>query len=108
MRHVSIESTLLLFLLVTELPCPEVLFGKGVLESFAKFTGKHMCQSLFFNKVAGAASKFEKFLKAPFFFIPGGCFYRDCRHSHLPTKIYSVVTYAYVQFLELLLYRITE
>ena len=26
---------------------------KGVLESFAKFRGKHLCQSLFFNKVAG-------------------------------------------------------
>ena len=24
-----------------------------VLENFAKFTGKHLCQSLFFNKVAG-------------------------------------------------------
>ena len=26
---------------------------KGILENFAKFTGKHLCQSLFFNKVAG-------------------------------------------------------
>ena len=26
---------------------------KGVLRSFAKFTGKHLCQSLGFNKVAG-------------------------------------------------------
>ena len=26
---------------------------KGVLENFANFTGKHLCQSLFFNKVAG-------------------------------------------------------
>ena len=26
---------------------------KDVLRNFAKFTGKHMCQSLFFNKVAG-------------------------------------------------------
>ena len=25
---------------------------KGVLRNFAKFTGKHLCQSLFFNKVA--------------------------------------------------------
>ena len=33
--------------------CPEVLCKKGVLKYFAKFTGKHMCQSLFFNKVAG-------------------------------------------------------
>ena len=26
---------------------------KGVLKNFAKFTGKSLCQSLFFNKVAG-------------------------------------------------------
>ena len=26
---------------------------KGVLINFVKFTGKHLCQSLFFNKVAG-------------------------------------------------------
>ena len=26
---------------------------KGVLRNFAKFTGKHLCQSLFFNEVAG-------------------------------------------------------
>ena len=29
------------------------MFGeKGVLTNFAKFTGKHLSQSLFFNKVA--------------------------------------------------------
>ena len=33
--------------------CPEVFFKKGVLKNFAKFTGKNLCQSLFFNKVAG-------------------------------------------------------
>ena len=26
---------------------------KGVLKNFAKLTGKHLCQSLFFNKVVG-------------------------------------------------------
>ena len=26
---------------------------KGFPRNFAKFTGKHLCQSLFFNKVAG-------------------------------------------------------
>ena len=26
---------------------------KSVLRNFAKFTGKHLCQSLFFNKIAG-------------------------------------------------------
>ena len=56
--------------------------GKGVLGNFAKFTGKHLCQSLFFNKVAGLRPKtllkkgvwnrcfpmnFDKFLRTPFF-----------------------------------------
>ena len=31
----------------------EVLYKKGVLRNFTKFTVKHLCQSLFFNKVAG-------------------------------------------------------
>ena len=51
---------------------------KGVLRNFAKFTGKHLCQSLFFNKVAGAfftehicflntySPIFEQTLKCPF------------------------------------------
>ena len=30
-----------------------VLQKKGVLRNFTKFTGKHLCQSLLFNKVAG-------------------------------------------------------
>ena len=33
---------------------------KGVLRNFAKFTGKHLCQSLFFNEVASAACNFIK------------------------------------------------
>ena len=32
---------------------PKVLCKNGILRKFAKFTGKHLCQSLFFNKVAG-------------------------------------------------------
>ena len=33
---------------------------KGLLQNFAQFSGKHLCQSLFFNKVAGAACSFVK------------------------------------------------
>ena len=29
---------------------------KGVLRNFTKFTGKQLCQSLFFNKVAGLST----------------------------------------------------
>ena len=34
---------------------PEVFCKNVFHSSFAKFTGKHLCQSLFFNKVAGLA-----------------------------------------------------
>ena len=60
---------------------PDVFCKKGVLRNFAKFTGKHLCQSLFFNKVAGLRPptlfkkrlwhrcfpmNYAKFLKTPF------------------------------------------
>ena len=35
----------------------EVFYEKGVLKHFAKFKEKHLCQSLFFNKVAGLRSE---------------------------------------------------
>ena len=31
---------------------------KGVLRNFTKFTGKHLCESLFFNEVAGLKNTF--------------------------------------------------
>ena len=31
----------------------EVFFKKGLFKNFAKFLEKHLCKSLFFNKVAG-------------------------------------------------------
>ena len=52
-------------ILFEPLQAPEVFCQKGVLKYFAKFTGKHQCQSLFFNKVAGLrcvfACEFEVF-----------------------------------------------
>ena len=60
----------------------EMFCRKGVLRNFAKFTGKHLCQSLFFKKVAGLRPavllkkslwhmcfpvNFAKFLRAPLF-----------------------------------------
>ena len=42
-----------------------MFYKKGVLKNFAKFTGKHLCQSLFLNKVAGLVD-FVKFLRTPF------------------------------------------
>ena len=63
---------------------PEVLCRKGVLRNFAKLTGKHLCQGLFFNKVAGLRAatllkrrlwhryfpvNFVRFLRTPSYFI---------------------------------------
>ena len=39
---------------------PEVFCEKVVLRNFAKFTGKHLCPSFFFIKVAGATCNFIK------------------------------------------------
>ena len=57
---------------------PEVFCKKGVLNNFAKFTGKHLCQRFSFNKVAGCGTcfpvNFAKFLKTPFLKnTSGGC-----------------------------------
>ena len=52
---------------------PELFCSKSFLRNFAKFTGKHLCQRPFFNKVADLTS--------------GGCFYGftaiDRRNNHL-------------------------
>ena len=52
---------------------PEVFYERGALKNFAKFTGKQLCQSLFFNKVTGRPAlaqvfsvNFAKYLKVPF------------------------------------------
>ena len=58
-----------------------MFYKKGVLRNFARFTGKHLCQGLFLNKVAGLKPatllkkrlwhrcfpvNFAKFLRTPF------------------------------------------
>ena len=48
----------------------EVLCKKSVFKNFTKFTGKHPCQSLLFNKVVGLrcfSVNFANFLRASFF-----------------------------------------
>ena len=42
---------------------PEVFCKKDIPRNFAKFTGKYLRQSLFFNKVAGLPAKFRNFAK---------------------------------------------
>ena len=69
---------------------PELFCKKGILRNFPKFSGKHLCQGLFFNKVAGLrpgtllkkrlwhrcfAVNFAKFLRIPFLQnTSSGCF----------------------------------
>ena len=55
---------------------PEVFCKKAVLTNFAKFPGKHLCQSLFFDKESSLKKKrfwyrcfpvsYAKFLRTPF------------------------------------------
>ena len=73
----------------------------GVLENLAKFTGKHLCQGLFLNKVAGLTPgtlfkkrlwricfpvNFGKFLRTHLFYRapPGDCFYYFRRYGKYP------------------------
>ena len=82
------KSSYFIFLIFFHIYCtilkssrPEVFCKKGVLRNFTKFTGKHLCRSLFFNKVTGLRSatllkerlwpryfpvNFAKFLRTPF------------------------------------------
>ena len=39
---------------------PPKVLCKKVLRNFAKFTGKHLCQNLFFNKISGQVCNFIK------------------------------------------------
>ena len=50
---------------------------KGVLRDFAKVTGKHLCQSLFFNKVAGLAQVLEQVISCDFWEISKNTFFTE-------------------------------
>ena len=69
---------------------PKMFYRKGVLKNFTKFTGKYLCQSLFFDKVAALRQVsdttrlrhrcflviFAKCLRILFLYkTPGGYFY---------------------------------
>ena len=71
----STESKVSIFFKTYRGSRPEVFSKKGVLRNFTKFTGKHLCQNLFFNKFAGlrqrcyrtplvAASEFNNFIQS--------------------------------------------
>ena len=71
----------------------EVVCKKSALRNFAKFTGKYICQSLFFNEVASLSLwdrcfpvSFAKFIRSSFFLqnSSGACF---CMTSSLQVRI---------------------
>ena len=94
---------------------------KGVLGNFAKFTEKHLCQSLFFGKVAGLKSatllkkglwhrcfpvNFPKFRRPPFYRTPLRgcfCFFIQCYLHSLVYTYFHLLIHAYVLFI--LLYK---
>ena len=81
----------------------DVFFKKYVFRNFAKFTGKHQCQSLYFDKVAGMRTatllkerlwhrcfpvNFAKFLRAPFLQkTSGGYFWKSQKNDMKLRKI---------------------
>ena len=90
---------------------PEVFCKNGVLRNFAKFTGKHLCQSLFFNKVAGLRPttllkkrlwhrcfpvNFTKFLRTPFHTEhSGSCFCAFVNDSHFKREFHFHVQFEF-------------
>ena len=80
---------------------PEVFCKNGVLRNFAKFTGKHLCQSFFFNKTAGLrpATLLKKrlwhrcFSVAVIFFVnfgSGGYFWKQSLLSFRLEKLHKI------------------
>ena len=72
---------------------PEVFCKKGVLRSFAKFTGKHLCQGLFFNKVAGLKETLAQVFSGKFWEISKNIF-----SYTKPPVAASILLYFYVIF----------
>ena len=51
--QLRVKSIFFLPLIKHRSSLPEVFCKRGVLKNFTKLTGKHLCRSLFLNKVAG-------------------------------------------------------
>ena len=61
-NQIKLELSEEIMVMWREKQSPEVFCEKGILRNFAKLTGKHLCQSLFFNKAAGLS----KFIRTRF------------------------------------------
>ena len=51
-KDLTLQVKCIKYLLIFRSSGPDVFCKKGVLRNFAKFIGKHLCRSLYFNKVA--------------------------------------------------------
>ena len=85
--HFSIPDVIITFLSKLNRRCrssrQEVFCKKGVSRNFAKFTGKHLCQCLFLNKVAGLSAATKKEALAQVL---------SCEFSKIYTNTYSYRT----------------
>ena len=75
MRLVRLPVSLNEHLCTTKSCYQEMFYKKGVLKNFAKFTGKHLCQSLFFMKGTPAQllpSEFHEIFKNIFLWTTSG------------------------------------
>ena len=83
-RSSKTASKIIIILYVQKQP-PEVFYKKAALRNLTRFTGKHLCQRLFFNKAAGLRPgtllkkrpwrrcflvNLEKFLRTSFYRTP--------------------------------------
>ena len=100
---------------------PEVFCKKGAVKNFPKFTGKHLCQSLFYNKVAGLGPStlfkkrpwhrcfpvnFAEFLTTPFLIEHLRCLLLYLRQSYKYVFCYMAFDKAYIHQTKLSLYSV--
>ena len=66
---------------------PQVFYKKGFPRNFAKLAGKHLCQGLFFNKVAGPQISKNTFLREHI----RCCFFTGafCEFDEIPKNTFS-------------------
>ena len=75
--------------------CFEVFCKKGVLRNFAKCTGKHLCQSFFFNKVVGLSFpvNFAKFLRTSYRTPWDDCFWITENSRNVERMTFSFIDF---------------
>ena len=78
---------------------------KGILTKLAKFTGKHLCQRLFFNKVAGLspATLLKKILQRWCFPVNFAKFLRTRFLQNIPEQLLLELDFTFSSWLKILL-----